>query len=150
DQHPTETSFGSSTSDLKISKIKGGRNDPAWSENSAVCIDRRRFGDAVGRDGDGSTGASAGLLRVVDRKQPLYERAVRILYAGPRLCARQRQAGQQYSDRRPAGEYRRDQVRQRTDPLRYRLETAGLPQDDRIGSLGPARRATQASGFQRC
>src|SRR5262245_13939315 len=41
----------------------------------------------------------------------------------------QRKPGQQYSHRRPASEYRRDQMRHRTDPLRYRLETAGLPQD---------------------
>ena len=39
---------------------------------------------------DGSIGTSAGLLRVADREQPLYESAVRLLHAGPRLCAGQR------------------------------------------------------------
>ena len=39
---------------------------------------------------DGSVGTSAGLLRVADREQPLYERPVRLLHARPRLCAGQR------------------------------------------------------------
>ena len=38
---------------------------------------------------DRCTGASAGLFRLVDREQPLYESAVRRLHAGPRLRARQ-------------------------------------------------------------
>src|SRR5580692_12132973 len=52
------------------------------------------------------------LLGMADREQPFHERAVRFVHAGSRIRARQHQAGEQHSERRPAGEYRRDQVRQ--------------------------------------
>ena len=41
------------------------------------------------------------------------------------------------NDGRSAGQRRRDQVRQRADPVRYRLEAAGLPQDDRLEHWAP-------------
>ena len=108
---------------------------------------RRDSGDGVPVQ-RGSTGPATGLLGMADREQPFHGRAVRLVHAGSRIRARQHQAGEQHSDRRSAGEHRRDQVRHRVDPLRYRLEAAGISQDDRVGALGSAAGPAEGSRLQ--
>ena len=63
-----------------------------------IGVDRCCFSGDRGGERDGCIGTSAGLLRLVDREQPVYEGAIRSVHAGPRLRPRQHQSEQQHSD----------------------------------------------------
>src|SRR6266436_8398426 len=86
-------------------------NEKTPVTNSSVRVDRGDSGAGmpVRR---GGAGPATDLLGMADREQPFHERAVRSVHAGSRVRARQHQAGEQHSERRSAGERRRNQVRQ--------------------------------------
>ena len=86
------------------------------------------------------------MLGLAGREQPVHERALRLLHARPRVRAGQHQPEEQHQHGRPAGQHRRDQVRRGADPVRCRLEAAGLSQDDGLGPLGrPCRSSSSCS-----
>ena len=70
-------------------------------------------------------------------------------HARPRIRAGQHQPAQQHQHRRPAGQRRRHQVRQRTDAVRRRLEPDRVPQDDGYRSLVAAVQADRAARLRR-
>ena len=80
-----------------FSQLREEGNEKTRITNSSVRVDRGDSGAGMPVQ-RGGAGPATDLLGLADREQPFHERAVRLVHAGPRIRARQHQAGEQHSD----------------------------------------------------